>query len=131
MGDEHETAACGVPLERRPAPQLVDLGPTNRISEKDQYWSYSGTFTRQGGEGSSTYSGVFQAEGIDNPNRATLYVRGIQDGKLIIDRQGTPAGEFAIPVTNGKPSGKGIASWNRADDTYSWTLVEPTTIKLK
>ncbi len=126
-----EKLASGVALERKPAPQLVDLGPTIRISEKDQYWSYSGTFTCQGGEGSSTYTGVFQAEGINNPNRATLYVRGIQDGKLIIDRQGTPEGEFAIPAANGKSSGKGIASWNRADGAYSWTLVEPTTIKLK
>lgn len=125
-----EKLGSGIPLDKAPQAQRVDLGPTLRISEKDEHWSYTGTFT-QSSAGSGAYSGKFEAVGIDNPNPARLYVLGIIDGMLIIERQGTPAGQFAIPVTDGKVSGKGIATWNRDDDTYSWTLVEPTMIKPK
>lgn len=125
-----EKLGSGIPLDKAPPAQRVDLGPTLRISEKDEHWSYTGTFT-ESSAGSGSYSGKFDAVGIDNPNPARLYVLGIVDGMLIIERQGTPKGQFAIPVTDGKVSGKGIATWNRDDDTYSWTLVEPTIIRPK
>jgi hypothetical protein len=117
----------GPPLMQKPAPQPVDLGPTIRIVDQNASWTYTGTFTRSG---DTTYSGKFEADGI-NPNPATLRVIGIRDGMLLIERTGTPEGLYAIPVSNGKVAGKGVASWERQNDEHSWTLVEPATITPK
>ncbi len=123
-----EKFGSGVPYASAPVLRPVDLGPTIRIVDKNAYWTYTGAFTRNGN--SNSYTGNFEAEGI-NPLPTTLFVRGIRDGRLVIDRLGTPSGEYAIPVTNGKVSGKGVASWERANDDHSWTLVEPTMITVK
>ena len=118
----------GPPLAKKPPAQPVDLGPTIRLVDQNPYWTYKGTFTRSGD--SNSYTGKFEAEGI-NPLPATLSVVGIRDGRLLIERSGTPGGLMAFPVANGKVSGKGVAYWERQNDEHSVTLVEPATITLK
>lgn len=107
----------------------VDLGPTIRISAKDKNYSYVGTFARIGT--TNEYRGEFmQATGIGK-YAVSLLVKGVINGELVIVQGGTITDELRMPITEGKPSGKGISYNMRDRDDYSWTLVEPTTLGVK
>lgn len=124
-------AAVGSTVKPQPKPVAtpVDLGPTIRITFKDKNYSYVGTATRVGN--TPEYRGEFmQASGVGKYT-ISLLVKGIIDGQLVIEQSGTIPDELRMPITNGKPSGKGISYNNRDEDDYSWTLVEPTTVGAK
>lgn len=112
-----------------PVPTPVDLGPTIRITFKNRLYNYVGAFTRVGATGE--YRGEFMLASGSGKYSTALYVKGIIDGQLVIDQDGTIKDQLRIPVANGKPSGKGISYNARDRDDYSWTLVEPTVIGMK
>lgn len=114
----------------RPRPQSVDLGPTIRITQKDRNYSYVGIFTREAPE-SAVYSGQLSFPDGKNSYPAKLTVVGIVNGQLILRRNDTFEGQMAIPITNGKPTGKGVYAAFRHDDAFTWSLVEPSAIKPK
>lgn len=105
----------------------VDLGPTIRMTIDDNGYRYTGLFTRQS-PASKIYVGSFAAD-TNTVSRIddTLTVIGIRNGMLEIDSD-FRKGPYAIPVANGKVSGKGTVYPERANDKWSWTLVEPATI---
>lgn len=117
----------GVKFETNPPPQPVDLGDTIRITQKDKNYSYIGAFTRERA-GSNVYKGQISFPDGKNAYPVTLTVEGIAEGKLMLRRDNTFEGQMAIPLTNGKPSGKGVYAAFRHDDAYSWSLVEPATV---
>ena len=117
-------------FKERPRPQPVDLGPTIRITQKDRNYSYVGAFTRDSAD-PNVYKGQISFPDGKNSYAVTLTVEGIVGGQLILRRNKTFDGQMAIPLANGKPSGKGIYAAFRHDDAYSWSLVEPATVTLK
>lgn len=119
-----------VSFKGRPRPQAVDLGPTIRITQKDRNYSYIGAFTRES-PASNVYKGQISFPDGKNAYAVTLTVEGVVGGRLILRRDNTFDGQMAIPLTDGKPSGKGIYAAYRHDDAYSWSLVEPAAVTLK
>lgn len=116
--------------KERPRPQPVDLGPTIRITQKDRNYSYVGAFTRESAD-PNVYKGQISFPDGKNSYPVTLTVEGIVGGQLMLRRDKTFDGQMAIPLVDGKPSGKGVYAAFRHDDAYSWSLVEPATVTAK
>lgn len=108
----------------------VDLGPTIRFTILDGSFKYTGAFTREGAS-SYLYKGEFHPDTAPNaPIKDTLEVLGIRNGLLYLNSNFRDS-PYAIPVANGKVTGKGILYSERGDDDFSWSLVEPVTIAMK
>ena len=108
----------------------VDLGPTIRFTILDGSFKYTGAFTRESPT-SYLYKGEFHPDTAPASTiKDTLSVLGIRNGMLYLNSNYRES-PYAIPVTNGKVSGKGILYSERGDDDFSWSLIEPTTVALK
>ena len=93
-----------------PSPAAFQLPPTVKFREastKPGGGVYEGVWTRRGT--SNIYDGAWTYLPTGQKYVDVLEVRGVENGKLIVFRQGNK-GTYTIPVANGK-TGRGTASW--------------------
>lgn len=110
--DEPDAITVMTPATPTPAPapaafQLPAVVKFREASTKPGEGVYEATWTRRGA--SSIYDGAWTYLPNGQKFSDVLEVRGVENSKLIVYRQGN-GGTYAIPISNGKPQ-RGTASW--------------------
>ena len=103
----------------KPAAKPFDLGAQAGIREMTSEGVYEVFLTRRGT--SNVYDGVwlFQPTGVRTND--VLEVRGIENGKLIIDRK-SKGGSYVAPILPSGRTDMGSATWIK-DPAYYWALL--------
>ncbi|MCD6061612.1 MAG: hypothetical protein K0S16_1923 [Moraxellaceae bacterium] len=113
--------AVAAPVAAKPAGPRVDLGPVFRMREGSPGASYEGIWRQRGD--SNVYDGLWVHTTTGDVSQDVLEVRGIENGELVIAREGLK-GSYRARV---KPDGTlapGRASWI-ASPKYSWRPLPP------